>query len=69
MIKLNKKSIKKLSGNSVNLSQGQTPKVAGGGNFTRGACYSVGCDTAVFAGCATGRNCYSAPGENCNTVF
>ncbi|TMO59151.1 hypothetical protein CWC05_21740 [Pseudoalteromonas ruthenica] len=57
------KKHKKLRGNSVNLSQGQTPKVASGGNFTRGSYYSVECDTAVFAGSATGRNCYSAPGE------
>lgn len=53
----------------MNLSQGQTPKVASGGNFTRGSYYSVECDTAVFAGSATGKNCYSAPGEDCNTVF
>ncbi|ESP91984.1 MULTISPECIES: hypothetical protein [Pseudoalteromonas] len=60
-IKLNKKRVKNLSKTSSELAAKQTAEV-GGGNFeTYGMC-SYGCDTAVYLGCVTGRDCYSFDG-------
>lgn len=63
-IKLQKKTIKQLSKDTKTIANQQTPQVAGG-TATQGACYSFGCDTAVFLGCPTGQNCYSARNEIC----
>tara|TARA_Y100000034_G_scaffold135417_1_gene207245 strand:+ start:1444 stop:1743 length:300 start_codon:yes stop_codon:yes gene_type:complete len=63
-IKLQKKTIKQLSKDVKTIANNQTPHVAGG-TATQGACYSFGCDTAVFLGCPTGQNCYSARNEIC----
>ncbi|ALU43354.1 hypothetical protein [Pseudoalteromonas rubra] len=62
-ISLNKKSIKQLS-NNQQLDLAQTPNVAGGASG-HPACESLGCDTAVFLGCPTGRDCYSGRFEIC----
>ncbi|RJE77714.1 hypothetical protein BGP78_08005 [Pseudoalteromonas sp. MSK9-3] len=64
-IKLNKKNIKKLSNDVTSLPNNQTPQVVGGNLATRGACETLGCDTAVYLGCYTGRACYSAVNEIC----
>ncbi|MDK1290611.1 hypothetical protein [Pseudoalteromonas umbrosa] len=67
-IKLNKKSVKNLSPTSQQLAAQQTAQV-GGGNFeTFGIC-SYGCDTAVYLGCGTGRNCYTYNGICPNPGF
>ena len=63
-IKLQKKTIKQLSKDAKTIAHNQTPQVAGG-TATQGACYSLGCDTAAFLGCPTGKNCYSAVNEIC----
>ena len=67
-IKLQKKTIKQLSKDVKTIANNQTPHVAGG-TATQGACYSFGCDTAVFLGCPTGQNCYSARNEICMPDF
>ncbi|MBE0367005.1 hypothetical protein [Pseudoalteromonas aurantia] len=64
-IKLNKKNIKQLSQNATFIAKNQTPNIVGGQGATQGACYSLGCDTAAFLGCRTGRECYSAVNEIC----
>lgn len=64
-IKLQKKNIKKLSSNVTSLKNNQTPQIAGGQGPTQGACFSAGCDTAVYLGCKTGRACYSGIREIC----
>ncbi|ALO41286.1 hypothetical protein [Pseudoalteromonas phenolica] len=63
-IKLQKKTMKQLNTDAKTIANNQTPQVAGG-TATQGDCYSLGCDTAAFLGCPTGRNCYSAIDEIC----
>ena len=63
-IKFKQEKIKNLSNKSAELGYQATPRAAGGQVDTWGNC-SFGCDTAVYLGCPSINNCYSAKNEIC----